>query len=110
MRADRQTKRAASRWKTALFLQKREVLLAGAGGALLLLNLDGSVAVLVGLLEQRLLLGRVLLEVRLHAEQQILVGERLGIVRLQLDGFVDRPRCRPGTNLILSASDVVKSR
>src|SRR5690349_15578087 len=64
-------------------------LLAGAG-PLLLLDLRCTVAVLIRLLEQRLLLGGIFFEVRLYAEQQILVGERLGIIRLQLDRLVDR--------------------
>src|SRR5678815_513964 len=76
--------------KRPLFDKNVVVLLAGAGGPLLFLNLDGAVAVLIGFLEQCLLLGGIFLEIRLHAEQQILVGERLGIIRLQLDRLVDR--------------------
>ena len=46
-----QTKRAVSVWKPPFFYKNVLCLLAGAGGPLLLLNLDGAVAVLIGFLE-----------------------------------------------------------
>src|SRR5262245_13111197 len=69
---------------------KTWVLLAGAGGALLPLDFDSPVTERVRFLDQLLLTARIFLEVRLYAEQQPFVGQRLVIVRLQFDGLVDR--------------------
>src|ERR1043166_4932759 len=40
-------------------------------------------------LEQRLLFGRVLLEVRRKAEEQALVGHRVGVIRFDAERFID---------------------
>ena len=55
---------------------------------LLLAQLLGLVAEAVRLAQQRLLPGRVLLDVRLQPEQQVLVGDRLEVVALELDRLV----------------------
>jgi hypothetical protein len=48
------------------------------------------IAQLVGVAEQLLLLLWVLFEVRLHTKEQVLVGERLEVVRFQRERLVDR--------------------
>src|SRR5688572_19486297 len=65
-------------------------LFARAGGLRLVANLLRLVAPLVRFLQQRLLAGRVLFEVGLDAQEQVLVGQRLEVVRVQLDGLVHR--------------------
>src|SRR5262249_16378218 len=50
----------------------------------------GLVAQLIGLLDQRLLLRDVLLHVRFQTEQEVLVYERFGVVRFDLQRVVDR--------------------
>src|SRR5688572_6632451 len=84
------TKKGHSPKETAPSPTKRGVLFAGAGGALLFLDFDGAVPILVGFLEQALLTRNVLFEIGLDAQQETFVGQRLVIVRLQLDGLVDR--------------------
>src|SRR5437762_4572303 len=58
-------------------------------GDLLLAQLLRLVAQPIGFLEQLLLLGGILLQVRLEPQQEILVHERFGIVRLDLQRVID---------------------
>src|SRR6185503_5509749 len=55
---------------------------------LLLLEFLSLVAELVGLAQKRLLLGWILLHQCLRAEEEILVGQRLEVIRLQREGLV----------------------
>ena len=61
---------------------------AGSPGLLLLPDLKRPVAELVGLTDQRLLASRIPLHERLASKEQVLVGQRLEVVALQLDGAV----------------------
>src|SRR5207247_829023 len=58
-------------------------------GRLLLSQLLCFVAQLIGLLDEGLLLGWIFFEVRLQAEQQVLVDERFHVVRLDLERAID---------------------
>src|SRR3974390_2875532 len=64
-------------------------LVAGACG-LGLADFLRLIAQLIRLLDKRLLLGRILLEVGLEAEQEVLVNERLGVIGLDLERAVNR--------------------
>src|SRR5262245_4491941 len=57
--------------------------------ALLRLDFGGPLAERRGFLHEFLLTRRVLFKIGLHAKQQSLVGESLGIIGFQLDGLVD---------------------
>ena len=58
----------------------------------------GAVAELFRLAEQRLLAGRILFEVRLYAEQQVLVNERFHVLVIQRDRLIDRRQ--PGLHVL----------
>ena len=45
---------------------------------------------MIGLLDERLLLGGVLFEVRLEPEEQVLVNQRFHVVGFDLEGVIDR--------------------
>src|SRR4029453_10585264 len=57
-------------------------------GVFALLRVDDLVAKLVGLVGEGLLLRRVLLGIRLHPEQDVLVGHRFHVVGIQRERLV----------------------
>src|SRR3954471_7059918 len=84
----RKTKKPSGTNPTGPDPRVRRARLADAG-RLLLAEFLRLVAQLVGILDQLLLLGRILLEVGLQTEEQVLVDERLHVIRLDLQRVVD---------------------